>query len=204
LGLEIGALDRPLMLPRRARAFYLDRFLPSKLREHYPELDGRRIYVSLVSEGEELPCIRDGSLSFVVANHVIEHCEDPIATLTTFSSKLQIGGIVFMAVPDMRRTFDHARPETPWQHLLADHQDGSATSRMSHYREWATIVECKRGDAAEQRAEELQAQNYSIHYHCWTEQGFRTFLDHIAETLPLRLVDSDSWRNENIFVLRKV
>jgi hypothetical protein len=202
-GLEIGALDRPLLLPSRATAYYLDHLLPSQLHEQYPELQGRKVYVSLVAEGEELACIKDASLDFIIANHVIEHCENPIATLMTFQQKLKPSGVIFMAVPDMRKTFDHRRTETTWEHVWTDYQTSPLGSRSGHYLEWSTMVEEKNGEQAQTRAEELMTMRYSIHFHCWTESGFRNFLMSVGELTPLHIVDSVAWRNENIFILRK-
>jgi predicted SAM-dependent methyltransferase len=204
IGIEIGALDRPLTLPAGARAYYLDRMLPRHLRDHYPELNGRPFFVSLVSDGERMDAIRDDSLDFVIANHVMEHCEDPVATLRTFAEKLKSGGTVFMAIPDMRRTFDRTRRETPLEHVMQDHADGPHHSRAEHFREWAEHVEGKSGSEIHSRAQELLEQEYSIHYHCWTRAGFEESLAHVKDLLPLTLIDVKSWRNENIFVLRRL
>jgi SAM-dependent methyltransferase len=203
VGLEIGALDRPLFLPRYARAYYLDRLLPAKLYEHYPELSHRRFFVSLVGDGETMACVRDASLDFLIANHVIEHCQDPIGAIQTFVSKLKPEGRIFMAVPDMRRTFDRRRTETPYEHLTADHERGPAISRNAHYQEWAEFVDGLNGPAADARAEALKQQDYSIHFHCWTLDGFQKFISHVAGQLPLRIVDVRSWRDENIFIIEK-
>jgi len=202
-GVEIGALDRPLYLPNRARAFYLDRIHPRELRRHYPELDSRPLYVSFVADGESMDCVRDGSLDFIAANHVIEHCEDPIATLMTFARKLSPGGVVFMAVPDKRRTFDRDRSETGWEHLADDHRRGAEHSRAQHYREWTELVEHLSGNEAARRADELATMGYRIHFHCWSDFAFRDFLDHAREFAPLALLDRRSWRDENIYILRR-
>ncbi|MFZ5433719.1 MAG: class I SAM-dependent methyltransferase [Calditrichota bacterium] len=103
IGMEIGALDRPLILPKSAKAYYLDRLPLAELRRHYAEHSHKQFFISLVGDGEKLDCIRDGALDFIVANHMIEHCQDPIGTLKTFLSKLRVGGRIFMAVPDMRQ-----------------------------------------------------------------------------------------------------
>jgi predicted SAM-dependent methyltransferase len=203
VGLEIGALDRPLRLPQTARAFYLDRLLPAELYHHYPELDHRHFYVSVVGDGETMACIRDESLDFLVANHVIEHTQDPIGTFKTFFKKLRPKGKIFMAVPDMRRTFDHSRIETTWVHLSTDHEQGTETSRREHYQEWAEWVDGLRGSDAEQRATILMEQDYSIHFHCWTLTGFSSFLERLAARLPLRVLETRSWRNENIFIIER-
>ncbi|MBU0507246.1 class I SAM-dependent methyltransferase [bacterium] len=201
IGIEIGALDRPLFLPWGTRAFYLDRLHPNELRRHYPELNHRSLYVSLIADGETMDCIRDNALNFIIANHVIEHCEDPIATLTMFTRKLLSGGRIFLAVPDKRRTFDRSRTETTWEHLVEDHIQGPAVSRLQHYREWAESVENLQGNAAQQRARELTAMDYSIHFHCWSESSFLDFLNRVRAFAPFALLDSCSWRDENIYVL---
>ena len=203
VGLEIGALDRPLFLPQGVKAFYLDRLSPSDLYRHYPELSHRHFYVSIVGDGETMNCIRDASLDFLIANHVIEHMQDPIGTLRTFTRTLRPHGKIFMAVPDMRSTFDHRRAETTWEHHLRDHTDGPAVSRRDHYQEWAVLVDGLANSAADERARNLLAQDYSIHFHCWTLEGFRSFLDHLAAILPLRIAETKSWRNENIFIIEK-
>lgn len=202
-GVEIGALDRPLYLPKRARAFYLDRLHPRELRKHYPELNSRPLFVSFVADGESMDCVRDGSLNFIVANHVIEHCEDPVATLMTFARKLTVGGVVFMAVPDKRRTFDCDRPETAWEHLAEDHRRGAEHSRALHYREWAELVEHLSGNEAARRSGELAAMGYRIHFHCWSDSSFRDFLDHARAFAPFALLDGCSWRDENIYILQR-
>jgi len=203
IGIEIGALNRPLALPSHATAYYLDRLLPSQLRHHYPELGDAHFFVSLVGDGEKMECIRDHSLDFIVANHVIEHCEDPIQTLKTFALKVREGGKVFMAVPDMRHTFDRLRQETTWEHLARDHEQGAQLSRHDHYLQWATFVKGLDGDAAQQYAAELETSRYSIHFHCWTRRGFEDFLLNCSRFVPLTLSESTSWRDENIFVLAR-
>jgi SAM-dependent methyltransferase len=203
IGIEIGALDRPLTLPRQAKAYYVDRLPPEQLRVHYPGRSHKRLHVSIVGDGEQLAFIRDGALDFLVANHLIEHCEDPIATLETFAKKLRTGGTIFMAVPDMRRTFDRHRDETAWEHLLDDHTQGSKKSRYQHYQEWSSKVRGLTGEAAEQLAAQLSDVRYSIHFHCWTQKGFTDFVERIGQIAPLSLLEMRSWRNENIFILTK-
>lgn len=204
IGMEIGALDRPLILPKSAKAYYLDRMPLAELRRHYAEHSHKPFFISLIGDGEKLDCIRDGALDFIVANHMIEHCQDPIGTLKTFLSKLRVGGRIFMAVPDMRRTFDRDREPTTWDHLFHDHRNGPQMSRHEHYLQWAELVNHVDPEAIERRAAELEAMDYSIHFHCWTMDGFRDFLDRCRSLLPLRVVGAVGYRNENIFIINKI
>ena len=119
---------------------YVDRFDIRALREHYPELENYAIVEpDIIDDGETLPTVQAGSVDFVIANHMIEHCEDPIRTVKSFLRVLRPGGMIYMAVPDRRFTFDRDRSPTPLEHIRRDHEEGPGWSRRQHYEEWATF-----------------------------------------------------------------
>jgi predicted SAM-dependent methyltransferase len=184
-GLEVGPLHQPLELPTHARATYVDRMTTDELRAEYPEVaDWDLAEVDVVDDGERLATIADESQDFIVANHFLEHCEDPIRTIETHLEKLRPGGVLFYAVPDKRFTFDHRRPVTPIEEIVADYENGPDASRRAHFEEWCRLVIDEESDAtgsAEQaadeewvqrRASELEAAGYSIHMHVWTQAEF--------------------------------
>ncbi|HVO54220.1 MAG TPA: methyltransferase domain-containing protein [Solirubrobacterales bacterium] len=182
-GLEIGALHQPLPVPPHAHVRYVDRMLTPDLRREYPELaDWDLTEVAVVDDGERLLTIADESQDFIVANHFLEHCENPIGTIETHLSKLKPGGVLFYAVPDKRYTFDFRRPLTPVEHMVGDYEDGPEGSRAGHYREWAELVTeaptavkreaPKTDEEIDARARELEAAKYSIHMHVWTQAEF--------------------------------
>jgi SAM-dependent methyltransferase len=179
-GLEVGPLHLPLALPAHARARYVDRMPVEKLREEYPELAGWKLTpVDVIDDGEALTTIAPESQDFIVANHFLEHTEDPIGTIGTHLGKLRPGGVLFYAVPDKRYTFDFRREPTPLEHMLADHEQGPERSRREHYDEWARLVVTEDGESDEQResrARRLEAERYSIHMHVWTQAEFLALL----------------------------
>jgi SAM-dependent methyltransferase len=181
-GVEIGALNEPLRLPRGARVRYLDRLDTPELRERFPSLAGERLVeVEIVDEGERLASLADDSLDFVVANHFLEHVEDPLAALAAQLRVLRPGGIAFLAIPDMRHTFDRHRRETTVEHVLGDHREGPAGSRAAHYDEWAARVLWVDDPAAE--GPRLDAAGEEIHFHAWTREGFAELLAAAHEEL---------------------
>jgi len=175
-GLEIGPLHQPLAMPPQARVRYVDRMTTPDLRREYPELaDWDLTEVDVVDDGERLATIAEESQDFIVANHFLEHCENPIRTIETHLGKLKPGGILFYAVPDKRFTFDFRRPLTPLEHMVADYESGPERSRAEHYNEWVRLVFPEEGETDEQalaRARELEAKAYSIHMHTWTQAEF--------------------------------
>jgi SAM-dependent methyltransferase len=168
-GIEIGALHQPLQVPRRARVRYVDRMPSADLRQHYKELAGERLVEpDIINDGELLVTIPDASQDFVVANHFLEHCENPIMAMQNFFRVLKPGAVLYLAVPDKRFTFDVNRPSTTIDHLLRDFTEGPAWSKTQHFEEWSRLVnhQTDPADIADE-ARRLMEMRYSIHFHVW-------------------------------------
>jgi SAM-dependent methyltransferase len=208
-GLEIGPLHLPLALPRGARVRYVDRMPVERLREEYPELAGWGLApIDTIDDGEQLATIPSSSQDFIVANHFLEHTEDPIGTIATHLEKLKPGGVLFYAVPDKRYTFDFRREPTPLEHLLADHDEGPERSRREHYDEWSRLVDGEPGEpeeVSEKRARRLEAEGYSIHMHVWTATEFLALMLAARERLGEEFEIEAAARHgiEVVVVLRK-
>jgi GT2 family glycosyltransferase/SAM-dependent methyltransferase len=174
-GIEIGPLHSPLRLPPSASVRYVDRLPVTLLRRHYPELDELPLVeIDVGDEGERLETIADESQDFVIANHLLEHTEDPISAVGNWLRVLRPGGVIFMAVPDKRHTFDIEREPTTIEHMIRDYEEGPAGSRRQHFEEWARHVERVSEDRVSERADILEEIDYSIHTHVFTE---RTLLE---------------------------
>jgi SAM-dependent methyltransferase len=205
-GLEIGALHLPLPMPRGASARYVDRMDRDALVREYPELEGHDLVaVDVIDDGEKLATVPDASVDFVVANHFLEHREDPIGTLAEHARVLRPGGVLYLANPDPRVTFDELRPLTTIEHLARDHREGPAVSRDEHYAEWVRLVERAPEPEVAGRAAELRDAAYSIHFHVWTPAVFAELVGHCAreEGIPIELEALVPVRHEFIAVLRK-
>lgn len=186
-GIEIGALHSPLKVSPRASVVYVDRLDNRQLRKHYPELKSHNfVKVGIVDDGEKLEKISDASQDFVIANHFIEHCEDPITTLKNNIRVLKKDGIIFWSVPNKIYTFDKQRPITLIEHLWHDYSKGPDFSKKEHYREWVKHVLGLSGKQARKKAKKLIADKSSIHCHVWTPDSFRKFLNFAKKKLSLR------------------
>jgi SAM-dependent methyltransferase len=200
-GLEIGALYRPQRVPGDARVRFVDHGGVEELRRVYPDHDWVQ-EPDVVDEAERLDKFGDESLDFVIANHVLEHVEDPVAALTAFIRVLRPGGIVFRTLPDPRYSFDGRRERTTVAHVLRDHREGPETSRREHYEEWAHIVEglVDPGDI-ERRTAEFAGEGTRNHFHVW-ELG--TFIELLfALELPVAIEAAQATEPEFAVVLRK-
>ena len=206
-GLEIGGLQRPLAVGKSAKVKYVDRMPVNELRRHYPELKSvDLIAVDIIDDGERLETIADFSQDFVIANHFIEHCQNPILFVKNVLRVLRNGGIIYLAIPDKRYTFDHDRPDTPFEHLVRDYSDGPEWSRKQHFHEWARFVNQitdERG--VEDRANELMQIDYSIHFHVWSQSSMLDFFSGLQRMMPevFEIEAFLKYQEECIWILRK-
>jgi SAM-dependent methyltransferase len=208
-GIEIGALHNPMPVnPDRASVRYVDRVPLEEQRRHYPELAGYPlVQPDIVAEADQLPMVKDESQDFVIANHLLEHLPDPIGALKEWYRILRPAGILFLALPDKRLTFDKDRPRTTLAHLVADHQDRGRASRAGHCEEYSRLVHKKTGDDLAWDVADLLARNYSIHFHVWIPEDIAEVLVYLREVIGVRwtvLEDlNTTGSDEFIYILQK-
>lgn len=117
LGVEIGALSRPVVTSKDGPVLYIDYTDTPTLRERYkndPNVDINAIvHVDGVWGRSTLSeALKGQKVDYIVASHVIEHVPDLITWLHELASVLNLGGQVRLAVPDRRFSFDYLRSET--------------------------------------------------------------------------------------------
>jgi predicted SAM-dependent methyltransferase len=208
-GIEIGALTFPLRVPPRVKVRYVD-YLPRQdlVRINQGWLGFHGIdpgaipKVDVVDDAGRLAKFPDESVDFVVANHVLEHTEDPIDALAHMLRVIRVGGILFVAVPDARHTYDAPRSRTTIEHVLRDHRDGPHTSRQGHYEEWARILEGKPEGLVAERTAEFAREDARLHFHVWELEGFLTLLAAIELPCELELAQVNGFEFE--VILRKI
>ena len=135
---------------------------------------------------------------------MIEHCQNPIGTIKQHLRVLKTGGILYMAVPDMRYTFDRDRPVTSLDHLIRDYTSGTEWSMHSHFEEWSRLVNKVPEAQIAASVERLTSINYSIHFHVWTQAEFLELLLYCRKnyfTFELELLQKNGI--EFITILRK-
>lgn len=206
-GLEIGALHHPLPLPEGARVRYVDRMSEDEVRMQYPELNGQPlVHVDIVDNGETLSTLPDGREDFVIANQFIEHCQNPVRALVNMLRVLRYDGIVMLAVPDKRFTFDKDRPITTNEHILMECLHGTEATREGHFADVVGLPRHpERKAELEAEMKRLMDMDYSIHYHVWDSDAFLKFLLWTKEyfKLPFELLATFRNGEETIHILKK-
>jgi SAM-dependent methyltransferase len=204
-GIEIGALHAPLRVSPEATVRYVDLVPPETSAQISPHLNGF-VTVDVLDDGEILSTIQDDSLDFIIANHFLEHCMNPLGTIRIHLQKIRPGGILYYAIPNCELTFDRERAITPFEHLVADDREGGETSKWSHYLDYAKHVDHKLDpDEQHEQALKLQQSDNRIHFHVWdaaaVEDMLRQAVDYLGGAFSIR--ETVSVDNEVICVLQK-
>jgi SAM-dependent methyltransferase len=206
-GIEVGALDHPLPVPDGVRVKYVDLMPLEKLKTTFPNLKIIK-GPDIVDDGEKLTTIADASQDFVIANHFIEHSQDPIGTIKNFLRVLRPGGILYMALPDKRFTFDVDRPSTSFEHMLKDHMEGPDWSRLDHFREAIAAYSGATAPLDLERSLEFEMNKVGhTHFHVWSQEDMLTFVAGLRTLVGLDIeveaYVSNHDQGEGILVLRK-
>lgn len=205
-GIEVGALNAPLEVPEGTKVYYVDRMSANDLRKQYPELSSLGVLdADIIDDGEKLLSLENNTYNFVIANHMIEHCQNPISAIQNFLRVLNTGGILYMGVPNKHHTFDKDRPLTSLEHLVKDYQQGPEWSKYSHYEEYVRLVDKVPEEQVAARMKLLLDMDYSIHFHVWKPDTFLELLSYCQKQLNFGFTIEHCQENylEFICILRK-
>lgn len=206
-GIEIGAAHLPIKMPPQAHVRYVDVFTADELRKIFPQEYTKVdiVNVDVVDDGEKLEKFKNNSLDFIIANHFIEHCLDPIGTILNMYAKLHKEGVIYMAIPEKRYTFDKPRPITPYSHLLEEHEDKTSMKFRLEHTEEAIRLTDKPGTDVAKKVQEIMDSGFRVHYHVWTQKEMTEMFVRIAKDFDINLEIEALLKNlhEVIYVLRK-
>lgn len=194
-GIEFGALNAPLDLPRGAKVIYAD---VEEAKSNY------KIAATpdIVADIETMKGIEDCSVDFIIANHVLEHLENPLRALQTIHRVLRSSGIAFIALPDKRFTFDRKRPTTSLDHIIADYKCGPKLSLRSHYEDWASNALGLEGDEHRKMVVNFLERHQNIHFHVWDYAAMTEMFNHAASSFGFSIVHSRLNGSEVIWILQ--
>ncbi|HEY8516561.1 MAG TPA: methyltransferase domain-containing protein [Candidatus Binatia bacterium] len=137
-GLEIGAFDLPTVLPEHGACEFADWRSTDELVAMFAvPRETIAPITHVVARGRALSEQITTRYDYVIACHVLEHTPDPIAFLGDAGRLVRPGGIVFLAVPDKRRTADAGRPSTTLDELLERHHAGVTEPPLAQIMQFA-------------------------------------------------------------------
>ncbi len=205
LGLEIGAGYSPLAAGRRGvKVRTLDHLPTEELVAKYARMgvDTTAIQpVDYVWNGEPYKdLVGNQKFDWIVASHVIEHVPDLIAFLNQCADILTEDGVLTLAAPDRRYTFDYYRPVTGLREIIDAHLARRTVSSpgcvAEHFLNLARLDGQDTWDAygvgepafvvsPAQAAEKFETARSGVYLdvHAWvfTESGFRMVIEDLHQ-----------------------
>jgi SAM-dependent methyltransferase len=153
-----------------------------------------------IAEATDLAGIEDGTYGAVLASHVIEHVANPLRALSEWARVLNEDGTLVLVVPHRETTFDHRRPLTTIEHLVADFERGVGEDDPTHVSEFLALIDLERDPEGRSR-EQLAALaedfvgNRFVHHHVFDSRLVVELLDRarfqlvaLATALPFHVV----------------
>jgi len=170
-GLEIGALDKPAVTKKEADIYYADLMPTGKLIQSFkkdPNVDkGGIVNVNYaIGSGGLKEAIKDRKFNYVVASHVIEHVPDPIRWFSEIYGLLEKDGILSLAVPDKRYTFDICRNLSRPAEIIGAHLDRLTRPSSEAMYDFTTE---SRQDVESKSVWGTPKKDFSLNKHFWTK-----------------------------------
>lgn len=140
--------------------------------------------VDYIADAHHLPEIRSDSLDYVCASHVFEHLTNPIKAVREWARILKPGGIIWLKIPDKRKTFDTTRRRTTLQHIIEDFEHDVPVNDPTH-------IEDHNKNSSPPRD-----QNHPyVHSHVWIPEDILEFFNYLKrEHAPLEIL---MWRENS-------
>jgi SAM-dependent methyltransferase len=216
-GVEFGPGCHPLPLGRFVTSIYYcdahDRGAFAALFELPPEeIVGfpERIDYRLQFDREPfVDLIGRESLDFVIANHLLEHLVDPIRFLGQCYELLAPGGMLFLGLPDKRRSFDRDRRRTTLADLVARNESGVTEASDERILEFVNQVERPHApvglDDPGVRDYLAEQRRKSVHLNVWVPDDFIELFQYLGRHrgMPWALYDGALGGDEFLFLFRK-
>ena len=224
IGLEIGALDKPIVTRKLGQIYYVDHNTTEELRSRFRSL-GHQVNIDNIvdvdyvwgEKGLAELLQHQAPVDYVIASHVVEHVPDLIGWLNEIRAILKSGGILSLVIPDKRQCFDYYRSPTrlaevaeaylhgyrkPSSHQIFDHVNSAVAYRGSIA--WsgrvneAQLVPLHSIEAAWNTAKTALATREYCDVHCWvfTPTSFFKLLKEIAEVDLLKFELVQFYRTE--------
>ena len=157
-GIEIGSGAQP-MIGTALSVDIVDDFSDKK---HYK--------VDYAADAHDLPEIEDRSLDYVCAGNVLEHLTNPIKAILEWMRVIKPKGIIWLKIPDKRKTFDRSRERTKLSHLIEDFKAGAPVDDPTH-------IDDHNKNSSPPRVE----SHPYVHNHVWIPDDIVELFNHIQK-----------------------
>jgi SAM-dependent methyltransferase len=101
---------------------------------------GRQYICEAIDVGDRLA---NSSYDFVVSSNCLEHVANPLKAIASWLKVLKPGGLLLLVVPNKRHNFDRLRPDTSFDHMLADYTADVGEDDNHHFSEIINLTDLR-------------------------------------------------------------
>ncbi len=131
---------------------------------------------NIFADGSDLRDVPDHHYDFILSSHNLEHFANPIKALREWQRIAVKRGILILTLPNYCYTFDHQRQPTAVRHMLADFEQATQETDLSHLPEILEkhdlSLDPAAGNYEEFRKRSLaNYENRCLHHHVFDEHN---------------------------------
>ncbi len=157
-----------------------------------------------ICEGTNLHDIASESYDFVLSCGTLEHIANPLKALSEWLRVIKNNGLILLVLPKKESNFDHRRPVTTFEHLLADFNNDTPESDLTHLDEILKLHDLEldppAGTFARFKSRSLKNyENRALHHHIFD----LNLLKQVFEYLQVKTVLTDTLYTDYIITGRK-
>ena len=190
--LEVGAFNAPTVDPSEAEVRFLDYYSTEELESMARTNGGDPtsvVSVDYVCRTDNYNEVVSETFDVLIANHVLEHIDHTVRWLQTVRTLISDDGLLFIVLPDKKKSFDRFRSDTPFSHLLFEHLAPDQDVSTIHNFETAlyydkTYIEEKNDPTVRldvgRLSQEIVSSHPGVHRHVFQ---YETFADKILKPL---------------------
>jgi hypothetical protein len=136
-------------------------------------------------EASELSESHNIRYDFLASSHCLEHIANPISAIKGWRSVLKEDGDFIIVVPCAADTFDHKRPITTLDHLIADYEQNISEDDMTHFHEVITLHDLGLDYAAKDKStfkERVRNNLYNrcVHHHTFDLDSITRLIEYCS------------------------
>lgn len=123
-----------------------------------------------INEATDLSSIPTNKYDFLISSNCLEHIANPLKAVKEWIRVVKPGGVILILVPNPKKTFDHKRVVTSFEHLIDDFEKNIDETDLTHLDEILKLHD-RRMDSHSGTAEQFKNrslnnfQNRCLHHH---------------------------------------
>ncbi|MEE2851251.1 MAG: methyltransferase domain-containing protein [Actinomycetota bacterium] len=150
-----------------------------------------------IADATDLPGLSTARYDFVLSSNCLEHTANPLKALVEWRRVVKAGGALVLVVPNKKHNFDHRRPVTKFEHLLADFTADVGEDDLTHLDEILALHDLRRDWPARgrQRFRKRSLNNFynrTLHHHVFDVE----LIEEMLERVGFGIVDVTTTRTD--------